>query len=343
MIESWPVAPCVVYDCTVDLIVQNISPNSYKIIGIQPENILGKRLLSEDRILPEECARLRDRVELLKSPNTISAVHAIADDRGVPVWVAHSLRKVQNGFDSTIVGCMTPIANDFIATKLDPSIISQFVHKMGNHFQLINLLIGSLKRVGTNVDEIEALQQTVDRAVEFTRSFSHFSQAPVCAAAVDIGDILSCATKSAASACLEKNVTFQGVEESQALNGALVSGDAFLLELALGAVLQNALEATNSGDQISVGAKIEMEPTTGRGIAQIVVADNGAGIEVDMLAKVTDPFVSSKHDRDGLGLSTAVRIVEIHGGRLKITSTPGQGTRVEIELPITRGSEQVWK
>jgi signal transduction histidine kinase len=343
VIESWPSPPCVVYECSTDLLVRSISSNAFKLVGIQPENIIGKRLLSEERMSAEDCTRLRDRIDQLKALDTVSAVHSITDDWGLPVWVAHSLRKLQTGCDSTIVGCMTLIASEFIATKLDASIISHFVHKIGNHFQLINLMIGSLKRVSSHVEEIEALQQTIDRAVEFTHSFSHFSQPPVCTMAVDIGDILSSATKVAASACYEKNVVFQDIKDSQALNGALVHGDAFLLELAFGAILQNALEATNVGDQISVSSMTEMEPTTGRGVAQIIIADSGAGIEVGMLAKVADPFVTSKHDRDGLGLSTAVRIIEVHGGNLKISSAPGQGTRMEIVLPITHGSEQAWK
>jgi light-regulated signal transduction histidine kinase (bacteriophytochrome) len=343
VIEACPAAPCVVYECTADLAVKTISSNAFELVGIQAENIIGKRLLSEERMPAEDCTRLRDQLDQLKSPDTVSAVHSIVDDQGLPVWVAHSLRKVQTDCDLTVVGCMTPIASEFIATKLNASIISQFVHKIGNHFQLINLLMGSLKRVGTNVEEVEALQQTIDRAVEFTRSFSQFSQPPVCVMAVDLGDILNSATRLAASACFEKNVGFQNVGDTQTLNGVWVRGDAFLLELAFGAVFQNALEATNIGDQISVDAKSERERTAGRGIARIVVADTGAGIDRDMVAKVAEPFVTSKRDRDGLGLSTAVRIIEMHGGTLKITSTPGQETRVEIVLPIAHGSEQGWK
>ena len=337
VIESWPTAPCVLYESTEDLVVKTISSNASELVRIRPENIIGKRLISDERIPAEDYTRLRDQIDRLKSPDSVSAVHSIADDQGLPVWVAHSLRKVQTDCDLTVVGCMIPIASEFIATKVNASIISQFVHKIGNHFQLINLLMGSLKRVGTNVEEVEALQQTIDRAVEFTRSFSQFSQPPVCVMAVDLGDILNSATRSAASACFEKNVGFQDVRDPQTLNGVLVRGDAFLLELALGAVFQNALEATNIGDQISVVAKSETERTTGRGIARIIVADTGAGIDGDMVTKVAEPFVTSKRDRDGLGLSTAVRIIEMHGGTLKIASTAGQGTSVEVLFPIGPG------
>jgi signal transduction histidine kinase len=246
---------------------------------------------------------------------------------------------VETGYDRTFVGCMTPIPTDFIATKLDTSIISQFVHKIGNHFQLINLMIGSLKKMGTNSQDIEALQQTIDKAVEFTRSFSHFSQAPVCTTAVNLRDIVASAIKSVTSVFAERNVLFQDLQGSSTLEAAYLSGDGFLLERALEAILHNALEATGDNDQILVSSGTEMETRTGREIARIVVTDNGAGIEAGIAASVADPFVTSKRDRDGLGLSTALRVIEAHSGTLKFTSEPGRGTKMEVVLPITHSSE----
>jgi light-regulated signal transduction histidine kinase (bacteriophytochrome) len=331
--------PHIVYECSLDLVVTAMSPNALKVIGIRPENIVGKRIFWDERLLPEDRGRVLARLNRLAWAEVASEAHKITDDRGLPVWVAHSFQKMKGNQGARIHGCLVPLPDDFRAT-LDHSIISQFVHKIGNHFQLINLLIGSLKRTGTNLDEIEAVQQTIDKAVEFTRSFSHFSQSLVSPSAVDLAEILRSAVRSMAPSFFEKNIVVKDIVE-QSLDGATISGDAFLLEFAFGALFHNALEATSSGEQILIHGRSEGTRMEGRAIAHIVVADTGCGIEKDALAKAAEPFFTSKRDRDGLGLSSAIRIFEMHGGTVNISSTLGQGTEVQVLLPIDGGSEQV--
>ena len=66
------------------------------------------------------------------------------------------------------------------------------------------------------------------------------------------------------------------------------------------------------------------------------VSDQGCGIPAEDLARVTDPFFTTKRDSGGtgLGLSISARIVEEHGGMLTFESRPGQGTRVRVVLPV---------
>jgi signal transduction histidine kinase len=329
-IDRAALSPCVAYECTSDLLVTKISPNVFDLVGIHPETVVGTRVLWEDKILSEDRIRLLERLNRLTSRETGSAVHKITDDAGLRVWVTHSFRKIKTGCDATIHGCMVPLGNAFCATALDISIVSQFIHKIGNHFQLINLLLGSSKRRGMNIDELEVL---LDQAVELTRSFSDYSQAPV-GAAIDLAGILHSEIELMTASCIEKNVTFQHVVE-EAINDSQIIADAYLLELAFGSVLKNALEATKSGNQIILKASREIEHRTGRAIARILIADTGSGMEPDMLAKAADPFFTSKRDRNGLGLSTALRVIESHGGTLNVTSAPGRGTQVVIVLPLT--------
>ena len=67
----------------------------------------------------------------------------------------------------------------------------------------------------------------------------------------------------------------------------------------------------------------------------IEVADNGHGIPPELLPKIFDPFFTTKEagKGTGLGLSIAYKIVESHGGRLEVQSTPGSGTRFTLSLP----------
>jgi signal transduction histidine kinase len=216
---------------------------------------------------------------------------------------------------------------------LDVSIIAQFIHKIGNHFQLISLLLGSSKRTGTNIDEFETL---LDQAVELTRSFSNYLQPPM-SAAINLAEILHSAIELMTAACMEKNIVFEHFVEP-ALGETAIIGDAYLLELAFRSILDNAVEATKSGNQIILKALREIEHRTGRSMACIVVRDKGTGMQSDVLVKAADPFFSSKRDRNGLGLSTAVRVIESHGGTLRVTSTPGRGSEVVIILPLTMNS-----
>jgi signal transduction histidine kinase len=63
------------------------------------------------------------------------------------------------------------------------------------------------------------------------------------------------------------------------------------------------------------------------------VTDNGVGIEPERLGKVFDPFHTSREGGTGLGLAIAKKIVEGHGGRMDLTSTPGEGTEAVLTFP----------
>ena len=71
---------------------------------------------------------------------------------------------------------------------------------------------------------------------------------------------------------------------------------------------------------------------------QIVLAveDQGSGIPEENLPHITDTFYTTRYDTGGvgLGLSISAKIVEEHGGRMRFTSEPGQGTTVMVTLPV---------
>jgi two-component system cell cycle sensor histidine kinase/response regulator CckA len=71
---------------------------------------------------------------------------------------------------------------------------------------------------------------------------------------------------------------------------------------------------------------------------QLEVSDDGVGIEPQTLARIFDPFFSTKQDRHGLGLSAVHGIVRRLGGDIEVDSTPGQGSRFRVRLPIVPGA-----
>ncbi len=93
-------------------------------------------------------------------------------------------------------------------------------------------------------------------------------------------------------------------------------------------VLLNALQAMGSGGVVDVS--IHADETT----ITTIVRDQGAGISPEVQAQLFTPFFTTKPKGIGLGLSIARRIIEGHRGRIRVTSQPGEGTMVRIELPL---------
>ncbi len=110
-----------------------------------------------------------------------------------------------------------------------------------------------------------------------------------------------------------------------------ISADANQLSQVLMNLLLNAGQATEEGGRITVSArKVKFEENI-----ELAVSDTGCGIPADILARVTEPFFTTKRGKGtGLGLSISQAYVRSHKGDLKIESTPGQGTTVRITLPI---------
>jgi len=63
------------------------------------------------------------------------------------------------------------------------------------------------------------------------------------------------------------------------------------------------------------------------------VADSGAGIAPELLAKIFTPFFTTREKGTGLGLALAKKIVDDHGGSLSVLSTPGEGSTFRVSLP----------
>ena len=113
---------------------------------------------------------------------------------------------------------------------------------------------------------------------------------------------------------------------------AEVYADPEQLNEILNAVMANAVEACR-GDSAKV--QVNSPSAVSEETIRIVIADNGVGMRHDVLEHAVDPFFSSRPAgrSRGLGLSRAVRLVEINSGRLWLESTPDVGTTVTIELP----------
>jgi CheY-like chemotaxis protein len=72
---------------------------------------------------------------------------------------------------------------------------------------------------------------------------------------------------------------------------------------------------------------------------QLEVSDDGVGIDSSTIARIFEPFFTTKADRHGLGLSAVHGIVRRLGGEIEVDSTPGNGARFRVRVPVLPGAE----
>lgn len=112
-----------------------------------------------------------------------------------------------------------------------------------------------------------------------------------------------------------------------------VTADRERVEAALDALIENAVNATEVGDRITLGATAEGSTLV------LEVVDDGRGIEGEDLPYVFERFSRREPDRGrrsggtGLGLAIVKAIVDAHGGTVEVRSQPGRGTSFRMRLP----------
>ena len=110
--------------------------------------------------------------------------------------------------------------------------------------------------------------------------------------------------------------------------------DRVLMQRALTNIIENALHAMPNDGALSVRVVRHSAQL------QLVVTDTGVGLDTDVLARIFEPYFSTKVTGTGLGMAIAKRNVELNGGSIVVTSERGRGTTVTITLPITASTDE---
>jgi signal transduction histidine kinase len=158
--------------------------------------------------------------------------------------------------------------------------------------------------------------------------------------------------------CTSQETAIRRIGDSEPI---LVQADPVQLNVVLWAVCQNALEALQSGGEITIQAKnikgsgVFISPgmdsqgaperdskqrlPTPLSVSEIRICDDGPGIKPEERRHLFDPFYSARQAGRGLGLglSKAWRIVTNHGGRIEVESQPGHGSTFVVTLPVQPG------
>jgi signal transduction histidine kinase len=111
--------------------------------------------------------------------------------------------------------------------------------------------------------------------------------------------------------------------------------DSDLVASALENVVRNAIEAMPRGGALRVATRVEA-PAAGDASVVVRIEDTGEGMDTRRAARAFDDFFTTKATGSGLGLAFVRRVALAHRGTASLSSRPGEGTRVELRLPVAR-------
>jgi signal transduction histidine kinase len=124
-----------------------------------------------------------------------------------------------------------------------------------------------------------------------------------------------------------------------------IMADVVLMKEALAHLIKNAMDAMPGGGKFSLSTNqlnfeieslLDGDDCTVGACAFISLADTSVGIDEKIKDNIFEPFFTTKTNSKGLGLPIAYRIIKQHQGKIKVASQVGQGTEVNIYLPLTK-------
>jgi signal transduction histidine kinase len=126
---------------------------------------------------------------------------------------------------------------------------------------------------------------------------------------------------------LSADPTLDGIEVVTEVEEADIEADPALLRELLANVILNAGQALSGRGRISIRGRTRGDDY------RVEIGDDGPGMSDEVRRRVLEPFYSTRHSGTGLGLAIADRIASAHGGRLRVSSTPGEGTAITVTVP----------
>jgi len=185
-----------------------------------------------------------------------------------------------------------------------------------------------------NLDKIlRSTRQGVKRVAEIVHNLRGFARLDRAAVdQIDIHEALSSALEMIRGRLRRRHISVE--EEKGEL--PLISASPVQINQVFLNLLVNAMQAIEVTYQ-EYGRIIIRTQCNAKDVI-IEIVDNGCGIPAEVLPQIFDPFFTTKMvgDGTGLGLSITHGIVQDHGGRMEVESTPGRGSCFRVILPISR-------
>ena len=209
---------------------------------------------------------------------------------------------------------------------------ASFAHEIRNPIAAAKSLVQQMGEDPTSNENVEYAKVALDELARVERSVSHLlkyaKETDYSFENAGLAAVLDHALTEMRSK-LEANQI--SVSRSY-IGGPTVRADADKLRQVFTNVIDNAIDAmqSNTGERRLEFAIRSLYP----GTASVVIRDNGCGIAEDKIAKIFNPFYTTKNNGTGLGMGIAKKVMDAHSGRIEVQSRPGAGTEFRLTLPL---------
>jgi two-component system sensor histidine kinase KdpD len=222
--------------------------------------------------------------------------------------------------------------------KRRENLVATLSHELRTPLTSLRMAVELLRRdTGITGDETRALLATahddVLRLQDVAQQFLDIARAGAMSIAVERGRVNLQSLIERVHRFFDIQAKEKGVRiESTSGDDGSIPGDETKLTWALSNLVANAVRYTPSGGRITIATAIG-----GDDMVELSVTDDGPGIPPERQERIFERFTQYEAGGDigaaGLGLAIVRDIVQAHGGRVHLESTPGHGTRFTVELP----------
>lgn len=326
-------------------------------LGATPEQVVGKAM--PDLLFPEDLAAAHDRIRRRREGHTAPMVWRLrALDDGREVFVRANSRELkdESGQPSAMLGVISDITR---SRRLEEKLLqaqkleSLGVLAGGIAHDFNNLLVGALGNAGLALMElppespvrplIEEIQKATVRAADLTRQLLSYSgKGRFVLAHLDLARVVDEMSQLLGSVITER----VAIRYELARDLPPVEADAAQIRQVLMNLVTNASDAigdrpgviTVSTSVVEADAAYLADTFVDDGLAPgrfvcLEVADTGAGMTAETVAKIFDLFYTTKFVGRGLGLAAVLGILRSHKGAIKVSSEPSRGTTFTVLLP----------
>ena len=341
-----------------------VSPACRRLYGYEPEELVGQPI--EDLMHPEDLAAVHAALATLEHSEVRPVRYRALRKDGSHIWVEASLSRSTNpaSGEPEIVAVVRDVSErirDELALRQARDEAnsanrskSQFLATMSHELRTpLNSIIGFTEIIQTElmgplnneqyktyISDIHLssihLLQLINDILDLTKAEAgmlELSEEPV-----DLRSAVEAIVRLC-RASIEKAALTVAVDLPEALPQILA--DERKVRQVLFNLVGNAVKFTPAGGHIAISARVDA-----RAGIEIIVADTGIGIAQGDVERVLEPFVqvdsplTRQHQGSGLGLPAVKVMMELHGGRLQLTSAIGAGTQATVVFPAARMRER---